>query len=376
MDIHLEENTFDPVALLSGNLQDLFIKNSEAEVAVDEPEIQDIQLKTIKDQWVSLKKEAQVKKEKRHGTVAFQREKVWLEVTREDTRSQIKKINSLICREECQLVQLRKNLEADQKCHDNYLCGNKRRAENALAGFQQAQGIELEVDVLNEALIEESKSTERDLEHIEGVLSHYTHCKDMVFKMSPVEWQETQQTPKGKETEKSPNSVEDYPALFTPTPEDFSKMMTELMQQNVSLIQNTAEVDDTLKELNQCIETTSAKTKEEEEKVDLQNVDLSKRVDVIKTSITKLKQRILLYDSLKSTNKDIMFNALGEKVSKTYSQCMGRSQHRLSTLEMVANIESRMCTLLTQLENIPDDFVKGIMKINHCEKRSLKAPPK
>ncbi|KAJ0062834.1 hypothetical protein NL108_008112 [Boleophthalmus pectinirostris] len=364
MDIkdQLEELAFEPVAQLTNELQDIFSVDPVELKKEEGP--QDVKQRALKEQWLTLKKETLMKEKKRHD-VAFQTEKAKLEMTKEAYKAQIKAIKRVTDAEECQLFLLHKQLEVSQRCHESYLNENKKRAENALFGIQKARDTELALDELSEALIEERKSIERDIERIDGVLSLYTHCKEVLYKVSVVKWQETQTT---KQTSgvKDDNSL----ALFMSAPEYLLDIKTVMTEQNLSLIRNAHKVDETLAELNQAIVNILAKTKEADEKQKVQILDLTKRVDAIKSSTAKLKQRVILYDSIKTANEDIMLDALADQVSKKYTQCMDKwAQCLLTTLEKVANIERRVVTLLDQLESIPDDFVETMLKIKESEKR-------
>ncbi|KAK7904502.1 hypothetical protein WMY93_017109 [Mugilogobius chulae] len=356
---------FDPQVVLNHKLHQMRLNPTVDEEIEEEPE--NDEPPPIKEQWLLVKK-TKMQEGKKPDKNAFYVDKTKLEMTQVYSKSEIKAKNELRASEECKLFVLQKYLEVDQSVHENYINQNKKRSENAFIGLKQAQRTELELDVQTVSLTEEKKDIERDLEQIEGVLNQYTHCRDVMFKLSLDEWQEAQ---KSKETPKSGVEDDNSLSFFTTAPEDLLDKMTELTEQNVSLIQNAPKVDDSLEELKQAIENTSTKTIALEEKVTSQILDLRERVDVMKTSTTKLKQRVQLYDSLKSADEDIMLNSLEEIVSKKYSQCVERrAQYLLSTLEMLAHIEDRVCNLLEQLENIPEEFVEVVLKIKESEKRS------
>uniref|UniRef100_A0A8C6WZZ6 Uncharacterized protein n=1 Tax=Neogobius melanostomus TaxID=47308 RepID=A0A8C6WZZ6_9GOBI len=206
----------------------------------------------------------------------------------------------------------------------------------------------------------------REIERTEADLSQYAHCKNIVFKMA----QMTKNPAIGtKENPLSQSGVidENDPAFHLPTLEEFLNVLTELKEHNLSLMQNTAKMNHGLKKLTRKIQKTSPKVND---KVSLQILDLRNRLDTEKTSAVKLKKKVCLHESLKTGDEGIMLNALGEKVSKKYIQCVDKRPHLLSTLEMVANMESRLCTLLDQLDRIPEDFLEGVLKIKETERSS------
>ena len=65
-----------------------------------------------------------------------------------------------------------------------------------------------------------------------------------------------------------------------------------------------------------------------------------------------------------------MLNSLSEKVAEVHRSCVDDRMTNLSTLEKVANIESRMFSLLEGLESIPEERLETLKKIKDSEKRS------
>lgn len=65
-----------------------------------------------------------------------------------------------------------------------------------------------------------------------------------------------------------------------------------------------------------------------------------------------------------------MLDALGEKVAEVHRCCVDDRMTNLSTLEKLANIESRMSLLLQGLESIPEESLVMMKRIKDSERRS------
>lgn len=357
-------------------------------------------LSTINKQWWSMKKELVLQNERRHVSVE-------LKITQLKNGlliSEIESLEPLIRTEEWTLEKLCKLLEFHKNRHQDELNDMGIRSADAVRRIEQAENTQLEQDALIEKLTDEKQSLEREIDSFEVVWSHLTHCKDILFKMSPVEWQEAQTakdlsvhlntgsdakepspctvttsanvTNGGHNTLNRNDAEEDKPLLYFSEPEEFLEVMADFTRRNLFLTQNSAKFDEALKELNQSIEIETKKMQEDEDKVTLQIRDMQDRVDRKKARATKFKHWVLLHESLEATDEDIMLEALAVKVSEVYQRCIDKCLTNLSTLEMLTNIELRLCTLLEQLEGIPKDFVEAAMRIKEREKRRRKQQEK
>lgn len=65
-----------------------------------------------------------------------------------------------------------------------------------------------------------------------------------------------------------------------------------------------------------------------------------------------------------------MLDALNEKVAEVHRSCVDDRMTNLSTLEKVANIESRLSLLLQGLESIPEENLEMMKKIKDSERRT------
>uniref|UniRef100_A0A087XJH7 DUF4200 domain-containing protein n=1 Tax=Poecilia formosa TaxID=48698 RepID=A0A087XJH7_POEFO len=165
------------------------------------------------------------------------------------------------------------------------------------------------------------------------------------------------------------DSLEDKPELYFTDPQQLLDLMSELTEQNLSLIQNSARVGEALEKLRQTVDTTRRKINEEE-KIALQIKELNQKLDKEKARGTKLEQMVQLHVSLSSQDQDEMLDALDEKVTEVYSACVENRITDLSTLQKVAKIESRVFSLLQSLEGMPVERLAAVKKVKDSEKRS------
>uniref|UniRef100_A0A672ZVC5 Uncharacterized protein n=1 Tax=Sphaeramia orbicularis TaxID=375764 RepID=A0A672ZVC5_9TELE len=228
-----------------------------------------------------------------------------------------------------------------------------------------------------------------DLEKIEDTLINYNRYKELLFKLSPPEWREAQRVKalnaKGKfyswdlvslhrrflrfSQSITRNSRRPHvgsrpqgsckPELYFTDPQQLVDLLTELTEQNLSLIQNSARVEETLEELRQAMEITKKKIEQDEEHLTLQINDIKQRIDTEKARA--------LFDQLL---QDIMLDALGEKVSDVYHCCVDDRMTNLNTLEKLANIENSMSVMLQSLESIPEENLELMKKIKDSERRT------
>uniref|UniRef100_A0A1A8HB02 Coiled-coil domain containing 37 n=1 Tax=Nothobranchius korthausae TaxID=1143690 RepID=A0A1A8HB02_9TELE len=158
--------------------------------------------------------------------------------------------------------------------------------------------------------------------------------------------------------------------LYFTDPQQLLDLITELTDQSLFLIQNTARVEDVLKQLQRSIETTRREIDREEEQITLKINEAKKRLDKEKEKSSMLKQQVQLVQSLSTKDEDAMLEALSEKVAEVHRSCVDDRMTNLSTLERMVGIENRVLSLLQSLEDIPQDRLDMIKKIKDSEKRS------
>ncbi|KAL3971146.1 atlastin [Sarotherodon galilaeus] len=261
-----------------------------------------------------------------------------------------------------------------------------------------------------EKVTDETAILKSEVANIEKVLNEYKRYRRILFKLSDPEWQEAQKaatlTTKGlpgrpdgleKDVDSTPDRVlppssestlssnhsdavvknsqldgnntihEDKLEPYFSDPRELMVLMSELTDQNLSLIHNITRMDKTVEHT---FEVTIKKMKEEEEQLILHVEDMKERVDIEKKRVAMLKKSVHLHDSIKTEDQDIMLDDLAIKVAKVYSSCIEKRPTQLTTLEMLTGFEHRMSLLFQQVESIPEDVLKTLRNIKDSERRS------
>ncbi|KAG8004259.1 hypothetical protein GBF38_009179 [Nibea albiflora] len=350
---------------------------------------------------MAMMKRENFTKESKHDLMDMERQKAVLELSLMTKRSEITRMDKAIAKEEAQLEQLGKIIERDNLHFEEFLRENEKKSVEARAFFEQEARSKQEKNAEIKKLTAEIVTIKGEMERFEETLVDYKRYKDLLFKLSPPEWQEAQKTKalkakekkknrepeesatgngkylvqfKSKITDSKPDSdsseYEDEPELYFTNPQQLLDLVTELTEQNLSLIQNSTRVEETLEELQQSLEITRKKIEKDEEQLTLQINDMKQRIDKEKSRGAKLKQMVQLHISLNTEDQDVMLDALGEKVAEVHCSCVDERMTNLSTVEKLANIENHMSSLLENLEGIPGENLEMMKKIKDSEKRT------
>ncbi|MEQ2224220.1 hypothetical protein ILYODFUR_005266 [Ilyodon furcidens] len=386
---------------------------SKAALLIQRPSTRELKSTTTKGEKIT--------KESKHDLIFMERQQAVLELSLMTKRSEILRMEKTVTEEERKLKQLERLIEGDNRRFEEFLRENERKSVEARTLFEREEKSKQEKNVAIKKLTAEIGTIESELDKYEEALIDYQKYREFLFRLSPPEWQEEQKT-KSSKTKSSPgkdgeeiqnkgpmemgldrklsssgrklapvrvtrlssaqsdtlginctldyNSSEDEPELYFTDPQQLLDLMTELTEQNLSLIQNSARVEEALEELRQAVETTRRKIEKEEEKIALQIKELNERLHKEKARGVKLEQMVQLHVSLSSEDQGVMLDALGEKVAEVYSSCVENRITNLSTLEKVANIENCISSLLQSLESMPEERLTMIKKIKDSEKRS------
>ncbi|XP_027863934.1 cilia- and flagella-associated protein 100-like isoform X2 [Xiphophorus couchianus] len=350
---------------------------------------------------ITTAKGEKLTKESRHELLLMERQQAVLELSLMTKRSEILKMEKAVAKEERKLKQLEKLIERDNQKFEEFLRENERKSVEARALFEREEKSKQEKNAVIKKLTAEMRTIQSELEKYEDALTDYLKYKDFLFRLSPAEWQDEQKSKDSKTKTSSKqndgqeptetglerklplvratrektcsldyDSLEDKPELYFTDPQQLLDLMSELTEQNLSLIQNSARAGEALAKLRQTVDTTRRKIENEEEKIALQIKELNQKLDKEKARGAKLEQMVQLHVSLSSQDQDKMLDALNKKVTEVYSGCVENRITDLSTLQKVAKIESRVFSLLQSLEGMPVERLAVVKKVKESEKRS------
>ncbi|KAJ4945728.1 hypothetical protein JOQ06_023407 [Pogonophryne albipinna] len=371
---------------------------------------------------MAMMKRENFAKDSKHDLISMERQKAVLELSLMMKRSEILKMDKIIAKEDRQLRQLEKNIERDNLKFEEFLRENEKKSVEARTFFEQEAKAKQEKNAEIKKLTAGIGTVTSEIAKFEDILIDYKRYKELLFELSPPEWQEAQKTKalknkdlsEGEAQEKEESAVrkglemevygpgrelasitetglssansdavitiskldsghsefEEDPELYFSDPQQLMNLVTELTEQILSLIQNSTRVEETLEKLKQSVDTTSKKIEKDKEQLTLQINDMKQRIDVEKERGAKLGQKVELHVILKTEDQDVVLDDLGDKVDEVHCCCVDDRITNLSTLEKLANIENRIALLLQSLESIPEDSLEMMKKIKDSERRS------
>ncbi|KAM4722314.1 cilia- and flagella-associated protein 100 [Rhinophrynus dorsalis] len=168
----------------------------------------------------------------------------------------------------------------------------------------------------------------------------------------------------------SSDSEEEAELYFT-DPQQLLDIFSELEEQNLSLIQNSQETEETLEEIKHTIAIT-------QEKMEKETQQLKEHIDQLNTAIAQekeraadleLKSRVFAFGQYKSEDQEKMLASLSKKVEEVYRACIGENRSNLSALQMLMIIERQLEELLDNIELIPQKRMEIAEKAKEKERR-------
>ncbi|KAM4726244.1 cilia- and flagella-associated protein 100-like [Anableps anableps] len=319
-------------------------------------------------------------------------------------------------------------LETEVKCNQhfcdrelnhmkNFITRIERKPLDSKILFENAIKSKQESSITLEERLRERMAAKSKFEKAEDILNRHKCYGDILFKLSPLEWQEAKEAEilkaedaqKGQSSEpgetadskcvgvalkSSPdetlplesnlsasqedtllttsvvsdgsNSDENTLDIYFSDPFEVVVLPLELTDQILSLIENATEMD---KMLEQTLELTKEKMKEDELKLTTQENKLKNRIEMEKKRAVVLRKQVQLHNSLKTQDQDIMLKALGRKVADVHSVCVETRVLNQATLEKLCSVEYHMTVLLQQIEKIPEDMFQTLWEIKENERK-------
>ncbi|KAJ3227795.1 Coiled-coil domain-containing protein 38 [Clydaea vesicula] len=167
------------------------------------------------------------------------------------------------------------------------------------------------------------------------------------------------------------SDVGEEPLLYFNSPQQLLDIFSELEENNLSLIQNCQETEETLEDLKQKIVET-------ESKMEAETQSLKQQIEFLNAAIVKeeekakaLEERSKLFSSglVGAESQERLLEELNHKVKEVYRRCIGDSDANLNTLQMLTNIENKLENLFEDIELMPPDKVEQAEKLKDKERR-------
>ncbi|XP_053086504.1 cilia- and flagella-associated protein 100 [Pangasianodon hypophthalmus] len=171
-------------------------------------------------------------------------------------------------------------------------------------------------------------------------------------------------------SESDSSEYEEEPELYFTDPQQLLDLLSELEEQNLSLIQNSQETEESLEEFRQTMEQTRKNIEQEakhlKQQIDAMTETLKREKE--KTAELELSTRFFDFGKSKAEEESTL-NALGQKVEEVYQSCIGDSEANLGTLQMLTAIERRLGDLLESIELIPAERLAMAERAKEKERR-------
>ncbi|XP_030621111.1 cilia- and flagella-associated protein 100 [Chanos chanos] len=342
-------------------------------------------------------------------------------VVKRDEIEQLQRVETV---KEKKLSRTEKLLEDDAILFDSFLKENDKTSVEAIKVVEQETKEKLEKMEGIKKITTKMFTIKSDISGYKDILKEYMLYKDFLCKLSPVQWQEQQAAKKSlkptfvtnesggdkskqgrtalsepdrqyqelpslpeakhvkslpqnkildavSETDHDSSEYEVEPELYFTQPQQLLDLLTELEEQNLSLIQNSRETEEALEEFRHTMEQTR-------EKMELEADQLKQQIDTMNLSIKKesaraadleLKARLFNFGKDESEDQDGVLTALSHKVEVVYRSCVGNCEASLSALQMLVAIEDRLGELLENMEMIPKERLIIAERAMEREKR-------
>ncbi|TPX60736.1 hypothetical protein PhCBS80983_g01648 [Powellomyces hirtus] len=175
---------------------------------------------------------------------------------------------------------------------------------------------------------------------------------------------------------------DDEALLFFKTPQQLLDIFAELEENNLALIQNCQETEETLEELKQKILDTEARilnagfafysdrdqeTQSLKHQIDFLNAAIAREED--KAKMLEERAKMFSTGNLGGESQEKLLEELNHKVKEVYRRCIGDNEATLSTLTMLTTIENRLENLFETIEMMPPDKVEQAEKMKDKERR-------
>jgi len=166
-------------------------------------------------------------------------------------------------------------------------------------------------------------------------------------------------------------SEEELPMYFK-EPQQLLDVFTALEEQNLFLIQNSQETEQALEDLKTSYRATrkmmDSKTASLQENIG----DLTGQISAEEAKAHQLGRRAANSAGDTQEKQELLLKNLGDKVKEVYQRCGFDSSSNPSTLFMLSDLEAQLEELLSDLEQMPEEYVKRAEKEKEKKRRELK----
>jgi hypothetical protein len=289
-------------------------------------------------------------------------------------RDEMRKLETIAQKEEQKLVDDEKALEEDAAKFDAFLKENDKNSVEAIKKAELETKAKLEKIQEIKKLNVQIMSVRSDMLKNEDQLRDLQRYREFLDRLTPAEvLAQTKQKTK-KDSEQGENTEEpdelldqDEPLIYFTSPQQLLDIFAELEENNLALIQNCQETEETLEELRGKIAETTKKMEQETSNLNQQIEFLHQAIQKEEEKARMLEERASMFTSgfQNGDSQDKLLDDLNHKVKEVYRRCLGDNDGDLSTLQMLTSIENRLEQLFEAIELMPPEKVEEAEKVKY-----------
>ncbi|XP_042803360.1 coiled-coil domain-containing protein 38 isoform X3 [Panthera tigris] len=282
-----------------------------------------------------------------HEFINDQRDRFLLEYALSTKRNTIKKFEKLIAVKEQQLIKAEKKLQEDAMAFEEFLRENDQRSVDALKIAAQETINKLQITA-------ELKKANMEVQAVKSLTESISSEDSLEFFL---------------------DDDMDYdlePELYFKEPEELLQVLTELEEQNLTLVQYSQDVDESLEDINK-------REKLIQDKINSNIAFLLEHKEMLKANCVReeekaadleLRSRLFSFGEFKSDAQEKLIESLSKKINQVYKVCIGDADvGSLNPVQKLVKVESRLVELSDLIESIPKENVETIERIKQKERR-------
>ncbi|XP_031205383.1 coiled-coil domain-containing protein 38 isoform X3 [Mastomys coucha] len=162
------------------------------------------------------------------------------------------------------------------------------------------------------------------------------------------------------------------PEIYFKEPEELLQVLTELEEQNLTLVQYSQDVDENLEDVNK-------REKFIQDKINNSITFLLEHKHMLRVNCEReeekaaeleLRSRLFSFGQFNSDAQDKLIDSLSRKINQVYKVCIGDAEvGGLNAIQKLVKVESRLVELSDLIESIPKESVEAIERIKQKERR-------
>ncbi|TRZ21893.1 hypothetical protein HGM15179_005182 [Zosterops borbonicus] len=368
---------------------------------------------------LAMKKDYAFDRETFYGYLQDRKQIFYLEHAIAVKREEIQKMEDIAKNEEKKLEKAERRMEKDAAMFDEFMKKNHNNSVEALKIATRETSAKTKKITEIQGITTEIKKIQSEISRLENTLQEYKMYRDILYHLSPKEWQEEHRKRHRKEKDMKtesrikegsaspPSTAEqdqgstgttntdhsssfmdmpssllfsesldfrsrEEPELYFTDPEQLLITFMEMLDENLSFVLNSQDIAESWNKVQQTFITTRESLEKELAALKLQVDTLRATVAKEEEKVADLKHKVQLFSSgeHEAHGQDKILTSLRNKVLEVYLQCTGDTEANLPTVDMLKVIEKQLSDLLDSVERIPPAKIEKAVKAIRKEQRA------